>query len=395
MSQWTRQELAENVCHMLETWGKVPVLVKKDLPGQLANRIFQAVIREAAAIVEAGIAEPEDVDTAIKMGMGLRFPVWGPLEHVDAVGLELCESVQNHVLPSISSSRQAADIFREIAKHGYVVTVHAEDMELVKNYTEHLKETGRDQKDFLAHVEARPDIVELSALHRTFVLSEVSGCKVHITHLTSRRGLELIKEYQRRGIPVTSDVGPSWFTFCAEDYEKYGGGIRVIPAIRYQNDTDALWEGLACGDIEVMATDHAPHSNEEKFERSWWDTLPGTIGVQTSLPILLDRANKGEITLNRIVDCYASQPARIFGLYPRKGLIAPGADADITIFNPQTGKAEFVIVQGRTLLSRGILHSGTPTAFCTDKGLSFYERKNLPVFSVTPNLTRLNRSLNP
>ena len=72
-----------------------------------------------------------------------------------------------------------------------------------------------------------------------------------------------------------------------------------------------------------------------------------------------------------------------------------GADADITIFNPQTGKAEFVIVQGRTLLSRGILHSGTPTAFCTDKGLSFYERKNLPVFSVTPNLTRLNRSLNP
>ena len=231
----------------------------------------------------------------------------------------------------LPDNNEAADIFREIAKHGYVVTVHAEDMELVKNYTEHLKETGRDQKDFLAHVEARPDIVELSALHRTFVLSEVSGCKVHITHLTSRRGLELIKEYQRRGIPVTSDVGPSWFTFCAEDYEKYGGGIRVIPAIRYQNDTDALWEGLACGDIEVMATDHAPHSNEEKFERSWWDTLPGTIGVQTSLPILLDRANKGEITLNRIVDCYASQPARIFGLYPRKGLIAPGADADITI----------------------------------------------------------------
>lgn len=118
MSQWTRRELAETVCHMLEAWGKAPVLVKKDLPGQLANRIFQAVIREAAAIVEAGIAEPEDVDTAIKMGMGLRFPVWGPLEHVDAVGLELCESVQNHVLPSISSSRQAADIFRDKLEKG-------------------------------------------------------------------------------------------------------------------------------------------------------------------------------------------------------------------------------------------------------------------------------------
>ncbi|MFQ8690145.1 MAG: dihydroorotase [Blautia sp.] len=196
------------------------------------------------------------------------------------------ELPEGYYLPD---NNEAADIFRAIAKQDYVVTVHAEDMELVKNYTEHLKEEGRDEKDFYAHVEARPDIVELSALYRTFVLSEVSGCRVHITHLTSKRGMELIKEYQRKGIPVTSDVGPAWFTFSAEDYEKYGGGIRVIPAIRYRKDSDALWRGLADGDIEVLATDHAPHSNEEKFERTWWDTLPGTIGVQTSLPILLDR----------------------------------------------------------------------------------------------------------
>ncbi len=118
MSEWTDRDLAGAVCGMLKGWGKAPVLVKKDLPGQLANRIFQAVIREAAAIVESGIAEPEDVDTAIKMGMGLRFPVWGPLEHVDAVGLVLCESVQNHVLPSISAAREAADIFREKISRG-------------------------------------------------------------------------------------------------------------------------------------------------------------------------------------------------------------------------------------------------------------------------------------
>ena len=143
--------------------------------------------------------------------------------------------------------------------------------------------------------------------------------------------MELIKEFQRKGTPVTSDVGPAWFTFSAEDYEKFGGGIRVIPAIRYRKDSDALWKGLASGDIEVLATDHAPHSNDEKFNRTWWDTLPGTIGVQTSLPILLDRVNKGEITINRVVDCMAAQPSKIFGLYPRKGCIQPGADADLTI----------------------------------------------------------------
>lgn len=118
MSEWTRRDLAEKVYHMMKSWGKAPVLVKKDLPGQLANRIFQAVIREAVSIVENGIADPEDVDTAVKMGMGLRFPVWGPLEHVDAVGLKLCKSVQDNVLPGISNATKAADIFREKLERG-------------------------------------------------------------------------------------------------------------------------------------------------------------------------------------------------------------------------------------------------------------------------------------
>lgn len=119
MSEWTDRNLAGMVYDMLKAWGKAPVLVKKDLPGQLANRIFQAVIREAVSIVENGIADPQDVDTAVKMGMGLRFPVWGPLEHVDAVGLVLCESVQDHVLPSISAGQEAAGLFREKIANGH------------------------------------------------------------------------------------------------------------------------------------------------------------------------------------------------------------------------------------------------------------------------------------
>lgn len=226
---------------------------------------------------------------------------------------------------------ELAAIFKRIAAHDYVVCVHAEDMELVRHYTQLLKDAGRSEKDFFAHVEARPDIVELSALYRTFVLSELSGCRVHITHLTSKRGLALIKEYQRRGIQVTSDVGPAWFTFSATDYEAFGGGIRVIPAIRFEEDRAALYQGLISGDIEVLATDHAPHSHEEKFQRSWWDTLPGTIGVQTSLPLLLDKVNKGDLAITRVVACMAKNPAQIFGLYPRKGCIQVGADADLVV----------------------------------------------------------------
>lgn len=110
--------LAEEIKEMLLSWGKAPVIVKKDLPGQLANRILQAVIREAVNIVETGLASPEDVDTAIKMGMALRFPVWGPLEHVDAAGVDLCCSVQNTVLPEISGRSEASPLFSKMIDNG-------------------------------------------------------------------------------------------------------------------------------------------------------------------------------------------------------------------------------------------------------------------------------------
>jgi len=111
-------ELAEEIKGMLSSWGKAPVIVKKDLPGQLANRILQAVIREAVNIVETGLASPEDVDTAVKMGMALRFPVWGPLEHVDAAGVDLCRSVQDTVLPEISGRSDASPIFTKLIENG-------------------------------------------------------------------------------------------------------------------------------------------------------------------------------------------------------------------------------------------------------------------------------------
>ena len=114
----TNPEVASQVCDVLRRWGKAAVLVKKDLPGQLANRILQAVIREAINIVEIGLASPEDVDTAIKAGMGIRFPVWGALEHIEAVGLDLALNVQRTVLPEISSSQTPAACLEDMVASG-------------------------------------------------------------------------------------------------------------------------------------------------------------------------------------------------------------------------------------------------------------------------------------
>lgn len=118
MSDKTDLKMAEAVKAELKKWGKAPVLVKRDLPGQLANRIFQAIIRESIDIVQSGLASAEDVDTAIGCGMAMRFPVWGPLKHLDAIGLDLGLSVQETVLPDICASKTAGQYIKDLVANG-------------------------------------------------------------------------------------------------------------------------------------------------------------------------------------------------------------------------------------------------------------------------------------
>lgn len=114
----TNPAMAEDVAAQLKRWKKAPVLVRRDLPGQLANRVFQAIIRESIDIVESGLASAEDVDTAIAAGMAMRFPVWGPLMHLDAIGTNLGLSVQETVLPSIAANREAGKYIKDMVQRG-------------------------------------------------------------------------------------------------------------------------------------------------------------------------------------------------------------------------------------------------------------------------------------
>lgn len=120
MGDETDEAVAIRLHELLLAWNKAPVVVRMDLPGQLANRILQAVIREATNIVQMGLATPEDVDTAIKMGMAMRFPVWGPLEHIDAVGLDLALSVQRDVLPGLNNDPEPAKYLEDLVRQGHL-----------------------------------------------------------------------------------------------------------------------------------------------------------------------------------------------------------------------------------------------------------------------------------
>jgi len=118
MSPYTSERTAQTLLEFLRCCGKKPALVRKDLPGQLANRILQGMIREATSLIEEGVASPEDVDSAIKNGLGIRLPVWGVIEHIDAVGLDLCLTVQNSVLPALNNEPHAVQLFADKVKQG-------------------------------------------------------------------------------------------------------------------------------------------------------------------------------------------------------------------------------------------------------------------------------------
>ena len=118
MSPDTSEKTAQTLLEFLRRCGKKPALVRKDLPGQLANRILQGMIREATNLIQEGVATPEDVDNAIKNGLGIRLPVWGIIEHIDAVGLDLCLNVQNSVLPALNNEPHAVQLLADKVKQG-------------------------------------------------------------------------------------------------------------------------------------------------------------------------------------------------------------------------------------------------------------------------------------
>jgi len=259
----------------------------------------------------------DDIDALIEAGVaGFKWDM-------SAADWELPEGYR------VPDNTSALRSFRKIAAHGYNVGVHAEDMTVVNFFVNELKAAGR--KDYRAHAESRQDYVEVAAIQRAALLAEITGCHLHVHHLSSKRGLEFIKQKRREGLSISCEVGPQWFLFCADDYDRMGGLIKTYPAIKEKEDAEALWKGLRDGSVDCMATDHAPHSYEEKFGVSWYDCTPGANGVETSMALMLDKVNKGELTIERYVEFACEKPARIYGLYPRKGAIRVGADADLVL----------------------------------------------------------------
>ena len=179
---------------------------------------------------------------------------------------------------------------------------------------------------------ARTDVCALEALSKSCVFAESTGARIHIAHESSSLSLPYIRFYKERGVDLTVETLPQYLYLSVDDMAKPGGEkLRMNPPIREPYHQAPLWAALLDGTIDMISTDHAPHTPAEKAGNRIWDVACGFPGIETSLPLMLTAVNEGRMSLNHYVKISSANPARAWGLYGRKGIIAPGADADLVL----------------------------------------------------------------
>jgi dihydroorotase len=231
-------------------------------------------------------------------------------------------------IPSPSTGAML-EAFEVVAPTGKRISLHAETNSIMERRETALRAAGRT--DPLAHLASRPAVVAVEAVSRAAILAEWTGARIHILHISSAEELRPLREAKARGVDITGETCPHYLLLSSEDYARFGGVIRVNPPVREKRNQVPLWVGLADGTIDLIATDHAPHAPDEKTRNDMFDVDCGFPGVETQMPLMLTAMHAGRMTIMDYVARSAAKPAKIFGLYPRKGVIAPDAEADIAV----------------------------------------------------------------
>jgi dihydroorotase len=234
----------------------------------------------------------------------------------------------------VSDHAELLELFQEIRKTGIVCLVHPWDQQIwTKISNDHIKAGKTDWKEYASAVRDYDSIILDTAISVLINLQRVTGVKLHILHMSSRRSFENVSVAKADGQTITTEVNPH-DVFLANKWERivklgpYSLGWQVP-----EKEGDYTWEKLVDGTVDVVATDHAPHTKEEK-EVGWqnmWKSPGGTPTLEWYLSLFLTEVNKGNISFERVIQLCSENPAKIFGVYPKKGAIQTGSDADLVI----------------------------------------------------------------
>jgi dihydropyrimidinase len=249
-----------------------------------------------------------------------------------------------------------------IAECGGLAMVHAENG-LVTDYLEDRSlKRGEDQKKVF--LKTRPDLLEAEAIFRALTIAAVTRCPLYIVHLSTAKGVIPIQQARAEGQKVYVETCPQYLTMTDAKLQKLGPLAKIGPPLRTEKDRLALWQAMKQGIIDVVASDHAPKA--KRTEDPFFEAPYGSPQAETMLTVTYDEGvNKGKIKPSKLVQLFSENPAKIFGLYPKKGAIQKGSDADLVIFDPnyvytiqhktQHSGAPYTLYEGRRCVGKPVL----------------------------------------
>lgn len=240
--------------------------------------------------------------------------------------------------------RQILDVLDLARREGAMTMVHAENSDAIAWLTEKLEIAGRTAPRY--HADARPKLAEREATHRAITLAEIVDVRMLIVHVSGGEAMDQIAAAQAKGLSIHAETCPQYLFLTADDLNLDGfEGAKHIcsPPPRDAASQDSVWRGLRNGTFQIFSSDHAPFRYDDPKGKkvhgesaSFVHVPNGIPGVETRMPLLFSEGvGKGRISLTRFVALTSTNPAKLYGLYPRKGTIAVGADADIAIWDPE------------------------------------------------------------
>lgn len=307
-----------------------------DMPGSNPGVISR---RELFKKIKS-LADTSIVDYALYAGAGSQN--LGEIDDLASAG-----AIAFKTFMTSSTSYHADDdgslyeILERVGKTGKRSCIHAENQRMIELFTKRLQSKGRN--DPSAHSEARPNLVEAEAILKAVFFSRYTSTSVHIVHMSTYEGVEIVVRSKKRGYNISVETCPQYLVLDKNAAKKHGPYAKVNPPLRETRDQEALWEGLRDGTIDMITSDHAPHPKERK-DIGWtniWEASSGNPGIEAMPPIMFTEVNKGRISLERLVDAMSTRPAKLFDLFPKKGALKVGSDADIVLVDmKREGKLE-------------------------------------------------------
>lgn len=260
-------------------------------------------------------------------------------------GLWLTEN--SHILEALSLASET----------GLPVAIHAEDEDLLGYYADGPRD---DREPAEIYRDSRPPVVEAMAIARACILAEAAGARIHIVHVTSKWAVDLIRAWRRRGASVTAETCPHYMFYTEADMVRVGKAAKVAPPLRSAADAQALIEAVADGTLQVICSDHAPFMPEDREDVDYLAAPSGVPGVEVLAQLALSAGLTGRMPLSSVLRALTEAPASIYGIYPQKGALEVGADADFVIYDPSyEGKVATKHWHSRARRSAG-LFEGTP-----------------------------------